>query len=74
MAYLSPFNSLFGSNVYVVSDSTLKNMMKEQHQQELDVLQSRLASYEQAADSLRSEIAKVSDEIALLEPEAPKNE
>ena len=75
--YNSPFrliDDLFqiptlGADVYVVSDSQYKQYRQKQAEDEIAVLEKRLAAYEKTADGLRQTIAELKQEHGLL-PEA----
>ena len=60
---------MFGQQVYVVSDEQYKEYRKKQAQDEIAVLEKRLASYESTAASLRKTIDEIKGEHGLL-PEA----
>ena len=58
----------FGQDVYVVSDAKYKELQQEQAQKEITDLQNRLASDEQAGDSLRETSVSLQTEEDLTLP------
>ena len=60
---------VFGSQqVYVISDEQYKQYRKKQAEDEINVLEKRLASYESTAESLRQTIDEIKAEHGLLPP------
>ena len=60
---------VFGNQqVYVISDEKYKQYKQKQAEEEIAVLEKRLASYESTASSLRETIDEIKAEHGLLPP------
>ena len=62
----------FGQDVYVVSDAKYKELQQEREQKEITNLQTRITSYEQAADRLRETLLSLPTAHDLMPPD-PEN-
>ena len=66
----SPWNHTLplDSRVVVISDSDYKRYQQKKAQEEINVLEGRLRSYEQQCDTLRASIEELKKTAGLLEP------